>query len=90
MLSLQECFDLSDLSEDEIEAIAEHEHVPPIIAAELGTTLLKTKTGMCLLKVYLLEAIEKARLAGDFDKAERLDSIYSRFEREHPAPRVLQ
>lgn len=90
MLSLQECFDLSDLSEDEIEAIAEHEHIPPIVAAELGTTLLKTRTGLCLLRLYLLEAIERARETGDFVKAKRLDQIYSRLEHEHHAPPVLQ
>lgn len=90
MLSLQECFDLSDLSEDEIEVIAEHEHVPPIVAAELGTTLLKTKTGLCLLRLYLLESIERARETGDFAKARRLDEIYSRLENEHTAPPVLQ
>ena len=33
MLSLQECIDFSDLSEDAIEAIAEHEQVPEIVAA---------------------------------------------------------
>lgn len=84
MLSLQECLDFSDLSEEEVEAIAEHEHVPEIVAAEIGNTLLKTKAGICLIKLYLLENIEHARSLGQFDKAKRLDALYRRFHYEHP------
>ena len=84
MLSLQECIDFSDLSEDEIEAIAEHEHVPEIVAAEIGATLLQTTNGVCLIKLYLLENIEQARHRGHFDKANRLEELYRRFNRDHP------
>lgn len=84
MLSLQECIDFSDLSEDEIEAIAEHEHVPEIVAAEIGSSLLQTNSGVCLIKLYLLENIEHARSRRQFDKARRLEKLYRRFDREHP------
>ena len=36
VLTLQDCIALSDLTEEEILAIAEHEHIPEIVAAELG------------------------------------------------------
>jgi hypothetical protein len=84
MLSLQECLDFSDLSEDEIEAIAEHEHVPEIVAAEIGATLLQTTSGVCLIKLYLLENIEQARARKQFDKARRLEALYRRFDQAHP------
>ena len=84
MLSLQDCIDFSDLSEDEIEAIAEHEHLPEIVAAELGATLLQSTSGLCLIKLYLLENIELARATGHFDKAARLEALYDRFNRDHP------
>lgn len=84
MLSLQECIDFSDLSEEEIEAIAEHEHVPEIVAAEIGSTLLQTRSGVCLIKLYLLENLEHARSLGQFEKARQLDALYRRFDREHP------
>lgn len=84
MLSLQECIDFSDLSKDEIEAIAEHEHVPEIVAAEIGATLLQTTSGVCLIKLYLLENIEHARARNQFDKASRLEKLYRRFDQEHP------
>lgn len=84
MLSLQECIDFSDLSKDEIEAIAEHEHVPQIIAAEIGSTLMQTASGVCLIKLYLLENLERARDLGQFEKARQLDSLYRRFVSAHP------
>lgn len=82
MLSLQKCIDFSDLSEDEIEAIAEH--VPEIVAAGAGATLLQTTSGACLVKLYLLEHIEQARSRGQFEKAVLLEALYRRFNREHP------
>ena len=36
MLTLTDCLELSELSEEEILAIAEHEHVPEIVDAEPG------------------------------------------------------
>ena len=42
MLTLVDCLDLCDLGREEIEAIAEHEHLPEVIAAELGNYLVHT------------------------------------------------
>ena len=39
MLTIQDCIALCDLTEDEVEAIAEHEHIPEMLAAELGAYL---------------------------------------------------
>ena len=36
MLTIQDCIELSELSEDEILAIAEHEHIPEMAAVEMG------------------------------------------------------
>ena len=44
MLTLQECIDLSGLEVEVIEAIARHERIPEIVAAELGNHLLATGT----------------------------------------------
>ena len=40
MLSIQDVIDYCDLERGEIEAIAEHEHIPMCIAAELSEALL--------------------------------------------------
>ena len=36
MLTYQDCVGLCELSEAEIRAIAEHEHLPEVVALELG------------------------------------------------------
>ena len=41
IVTVQECVDMSELSNEAIRAIAEHEHIPEVVAAELGQELLK-------------------------------------------------
>ena len=45
MLTIQDCIELSELSEEECEAIAEHEHIPLMAAVELGNYLIHTPDG---------------------------------------------
>ena len=45
MLTLQDCIELSELSEEEILAIAEHEHLPEMVAVEMGNYLTHTASG---------------------------------------------
>lgn len=40
MLTYEECLELSDLTADEVDAIAEHEHMDPMIAMALGHYIL--------------------------------------------------
>ena len=46
MLSMQDVLDYCDLDCGEIEAVAEHEHIPIMVAAELGETLLSSPGGV--------------------------------------------
>lgn len=89
MISLTECVDLSGLSADEVDVIAEHEHIPTIVAAELGFDLLTTPKGIYRLHSIMLDALEQAKLANDARKARRIDRIYSRFRVAYPMPRTL-
>lgn len=45
MISLSDCIALCGLHEEEVLAIAEHEHLPEIAAAALGQYLLHQKGG---------------------------------------------
>ena len=85
LLSLTDCIDLSDLSPSEIAAIAEHERVPEIIAAELGCRMLQTPDGRVLLKHYFHENLVNARARHHYEKAEELRQLLRQFERAHPA-----
>lgn len=84
MLTLQECLELSDLSEDEINAIAEHEHVPGIVAAELGNCLLQSDVGTWMIKRYIREDALRAEAGGHADKATRLRELLAQFSAAHP------
>jgi len=44
-LTFEDCLGLCDLSEAEILAIAEHEHLPAMAALELGNYLVCTANG---------------------------------------------
>lgn len=84
MLCLEDCLDFSDLGSGEIEAIAAHEHVPLIVAAEIGCNLLKTADGIRCLESLFLETAEKARLRGSLDDADRYMAVYREFHQSHP------
>jgi hypothetical protein len=43
MLTYQDCVELSDLTEDEIDAIARHERLPEMAALEMGSYLVHTR-----------------------------------------------
>jgi len=43
MLSLRDCLDMCELSEEEVLAIAHREHLPEITAAALGHCLVRTR-----------------------------------------------
>ena len=89
MLSIADCQGLCGLTEDELQVLAEQQHLPLIIAAELAAALLKTPRGPWLLRSYLLEELEKAVAAGQNEKAKRLDRIISGFISAHPISPVL-
>jgi len=90
MLTLDECIGMSGLTEDEIAVVAEHEHVPEIVAVEVGHALLQTPKGIYVLRCYISDLLEQAKLAGKRDKAKRLDLVLTRFNAAHPTPRVLR
>jgi|307.fasta_scaffold129069_2 hypothetical protein len=84
MLTFRDCLGLSDLTEDEVQVIAEHEQIPDIVAAELGSGLVHSDDGISRIKAYMRDCIEHARLMGDFGRADALYSVYRDFEAAHP------
>lgn len=85
MLTIQDCLELCGLTEDEIEAISEHEHIPDICALELGEAMLKSERGVAEIKRFILEEITLAQAHGRPEKAARFEAAYRHFESAHPA-----
>ncbi|MDH3664443.1 MAG: hypothetical protein OEU92_31255 [Alphaproteobacteria bacterium] len=89
MLTIQDCIGLCRLTEDEIVAIAEHEHLPDILALELGDYLCRTPDGELRVKRMIVEDIEAARERGDLGHAAKLRRVLQHFL-EHHAGIVLR
>lgn len=88
MLTYQECLELCDLSLDEIDAIARHEHVPEIIAAEMGNYLMQNPDGVPCIKRYILDDIEAAERHGNRKRALHLKLVLQHFIETHPEHRA--
>ena len=84
MLSYQDCVELSDLTEEEIEAIAQHEHLPEMAALELGSYLVHTDQGVPMIKRIILEDIDEERRRGDTEKVLQLKLVLKHFVDTHP------
>ena len=89
MLTLQECLDFSGLEPEEIRALAEHQGVSDIVAAEMADGLLRTPRGIYTLHGLFREAIEQAELARQRDRVRRIEAAYVRFRARYPMPKVL-
>lgn len=84
MLSLQDCVDLSSLTEGEVAAIAEHEHLPMVVAAELGNYLVQTPDGGQCIKRMIKDDIKAAHARGDLLHALALKLVLRHYLSCHP------
>jgi len=84
MLSLEDCLALCDLSEAEVLAIAHHERLPEIAAAELGHYLVRTPEGELRIKAIIRDDIEEARGRGDREREVALKLVLRQFVLQHP------
>lgn len=84
MLSLQDVLDYCDLDRGEIEAIAEHEHIPVTLAAELGESLLCSPDGVCRVHSMIIDNIQHALENGRYEHVQSLAETYQHLQRTHP------
>jgi hypothetical protein len=82
-LTLQDCIALSELRPDEVDAIAEHEHLPEMIAAELGAYLMHLPDGERRVQAIIRDDIDEARRRGDLARAAKLRLCLQRFVAAH-------
>jgi hypothetical protein len=84
MLTFQDCVGLCDLTEDEILAIARHEHVPGIAALELGHYLVRSPAGELVIKAMIRDDLAATSARGDRALALALKSILRDYILRHP------
>lgn len=84
MLSIRDCLDYCDLTDDEVALIAEHEGIPDAAAAQVVCGLVQTPEGVLMLTNFMLELIERASERGDVAKVVKAKSVCARFMADHP------
>lgn len=84
MLSLIDCIGLSQLDEDEIQAIAAHEHVPDVIAIELAEYMIQSPDGVPMIKRIIIDDIERAQNQNKPMEVEKLRRVLHHFIATHP------
>lgn len=84
MISLRDCMEYLRLTPDEVDAIAAHEHVPSIIAAEMGNYLVDDADGERWLKRMILDDLAHAADHGNVARVEELTLVLKHFIATHP------
>ena len=87
MISMHDCIALCGLSEEEVLAIAEHEHIPEIAAAALAQYLLQNQHGLERIRDMIIEDVQLAQARGDSAQVQQLLHVLHHFLREHPEAR---
>ena len=85
MLSYSDCVGLSELTPEEIAVIAQHEHLPDIVALEMGAVLHGTAAGRQLIRRMIIETSEAACRRGDTRTAAQLGLVLHHFIDTHLA-----
>ncbi|HUA51961.1 MAG TPA: hypothetical protein VMB81_07340 [Candidatus Sulfotelmatobacter sp.] len=83
MLTYQDCAALSGLADDEIDALAEHERCPEIIALEMGNYLLRSPDGVARISACIRDDIAQARAVGDVAHSAKLKLVLRHFLETH-------
>jgi hypothetical protein len=84
MLTLKDVIGLCELTEEEVRAIAEHEHLPDIVAAELANYLVHCEDGIPRISRMIVDDIAVAERRGDAGRALALKATLKHFVASHP------
>ena len=88
MLTYEDCLALAELTEEEVDAIAEHEKLPQMLAMELGNYLVHRQDGVPVLKRIILDDIREAAQKDDMERVLRLRQVLAHFVKTHPEART--
>ena len=83
MLTFQDCIDMTALSEGEVDAIARHEHVPALIALELGNHLLETHEGAVRFREFIVYNLLRAQGRSDCAACAKFGRVLGHYLEAH-------
>jgi len=83
-LTFEDCVGLCDLTEAEIQAIAQHEHLPALAALALGNYLVRSADGEQRVKAIIRDDIAAAASSADRARVLALKSLLRDYILKHP------
>lgn len=84
MLTYEDCCDLCEFSQEEIDAIAEHEHLERIQALAKAEYLVHTEGGERKIRRMIIDNIHQARASNNLAHEEELKQVLLYFLNTHP------
>jgi hypothetical protein len=84
MITLEDCIGLCGLTEEEVLAIAEHEHLSEIAATAFAQYLLSHEHGSEKVRDMIVDDIRQAQFNGDKEHVLTLLHVLHHFLKMHP------
>jgi hypothetical protein len=84
MITLEDCIGLCGLTEQEVLALAEHEHLPEIASTALAQYLMSRGHGSDKVRDMIIDDIRQAERAGDKQHLLTLLHVLHHFLVTHP------
>lgn len=84
MLTLADCIAFSGFTEEEVLAIAEHEHIPETAACSMAEYLSRSQSGENNIRDMIIGDIRNAQNRGDQTHVRELLHVLHHFLRTHP------
>jgi hypothetical protein len=84
MITLEDCIAFCGLTEEEVLAIAEHEHRPEIVACALAEYLLDQEHGPEKIRDMIVDDVRAAQARGDAKHVRTLLHVLHHFLKAHP------
>jgi hypothetical protein len=85
-IAIQECHDIYGLDETAIGIIAEREHLPENIAAQVGITLTTSPEGVRVIRELIRDNLRQAAVRGELERSLLLSRALARFNARHRYP----
>ncbi len=83
MLTYNDCLDICDVSQAEVDAVAEFEHVPALPALAEFDFLLHSDGGIRRIRHMIVDDIRHAQCTGHQQHARELRRVLTRFNKHH-------
>ena len=84
MLNLKDIMGMCDCTEEEIAAVASHEHLPDSVASILADYMIHCEDGVPKMRRIIIEDIEVAKASGNEQQVAELKIVLKHFIATHP------